>query len=497
MENTSNYSIYFANSNLDITGNSKNKTSAITQSYSYTNDFIRKLNYLDGSFSQRLYVAYNDSRDKTDYLSQYFQKSDDSTQSTHINNYNPLKQKSTSITGISSLTFKISPATSFLGFYSATYINSTANNQAFDKDSIILSKLTPIDSLNNSWDFKQRQNFILLGLNVNTTKFEGSFNFNWLIRKQEIFPSNSKAAEINWNFMYPRIDLTYYFNKTTILNYTLNYEPSNISPSQLITTKNFQNPLIVQSGNPNLKNPTKQNMTLRFSSFNPKSLSNSTTILTYSATNQKIVNNVYFDSLGRQVLTPINLDHSKMLSWGTTWSKPFFKRRLAINLRNNILYANDPVAVSGILGTSESLSISPSIAINYTKKDLIDIQSSFAANRTYSTYNLGAVTKNEVTSLTMNLDVTGYLPLGFIAGVKYNKVINSGLAAGFNRSIDLLNVFVSKRLLKNKMEIKAQGFDLLNKNNSFTRTFTPTYFEDTQSTVLQRFFMGSIIYYIK
>ncbi|WP_245805650.1 outer membrane beta-barrel protein [Chitinophaga jiangningensis] len=336
-----------------------------------------------------------------------------------------------------------------------------------------------------------------MGLNVRSKKFDGSIYANWQIRQQEVLPTNSSVAEINWNYIYPRIDLTYRFKPSSTLAYSLYYDAAAISPALLITTRNFQNPLIVQSGNSALKNPIKRNMTVRFSNLNPKTLSNFSSTVMFSNTNQKIVQNTFFDSLGRQILTPINLDHSRMLSWGTTYSKPFFKRRLAINLSNNVLYANDPVSVSGILGTSESLSITPRVSINYTKKELIDIQSSFSANRTYSTYNLGTVTKNEVTSFNMNLEVTGYLPLGFIAGVKYNKVVTSGLSAGFNRSVDLLNVFLSKRLLKNKMEIKAQGFDILNNNNSFSRTFTPTYFEDTQSTVLQRFFMGSIVYYIK
>lgn len=491
------YSNFFPKDSLDINGNGSNFINSKNSSYTYITEYTHNFRNLKGTFSQTIHAAQGHENEITDYSAQYESNSVDSLKKTNLDNYNPIKRRSNIVSAISILTYKAAQHITLNFFYSSMYIQSVENNQVFDQDPMIQGKLTLVDTLSNSWKYVQRQNVMALGIATKSEKFESSLKVNWLLRNQEILPTNSIHALINWNFVHPRLDLIYYFLRTKLLGFTLNFEPSTITPTQLITTRNFQNPLVIQSGNPELKNPIKCNITLRFSSLNSKSLSNFSSTVTYTGTNKKIITNTLFDTLGRQILMPVNMDHSTMLSWGTSWSKPFFRRRFIINLRNNLLYSNDPVAVSGILGTSGSLSITPRVAINYTKKDLIDIQSSFAANRTYSTYNLGAVTKNEVTSLTMNLDVTGYLPLGFIAGVKYNKVINSGLAAGFNRSVDLLNVFVSKRLLKNKMEIKAQGFDLLNKNNSFTRTFTPTYFEDTQSTVLQRFFMGSIIYYIK
>ncbi|MBV7533167.1 carboxypeptidase-like regulatory domain-containing protein [Chitinophaga sp. sic0106] len=497
IENISSYTNSFPSDELKVSGTSHNNLKSNNTTYSYLTDFLRKLNNSKGIFTQSISAQIGNSRDFFDYLSIYNHKSGDSSFITTINNINPIKNKNAGISAISTINYKITKIFSLTGFYSVSYSRASNNNRVFDKDSNNIGQIKPVDSLDNIWKYTFRQNFISLGLNTKSKIFEGSIYLNWLIRNQVILPITTTPLSINWNFLYPRIDLTYYLNPSTSIAHSFYYEPITISPSQLLTTQNFQNPLIIQTGNPDLRNPIKRTFVLRFSRLDTKTLSNFITILLWANTNKKIINNVIFDSLGRQVLTPINLDHSRMLSWGTTWSKPFFKRRLVINLNNNVLYANDPVSVSGILGTSESLSITPRVSINYTKKELIDIQSSFSANRTYSTYNIGKITKNEVSSFNMNLDVTGYLPLGFIAGVKYNKVVTSGLSAGYNRSVDLLNVFLSKRLLKNKMEIKAQGFDILNNNNSFSRTFTPTYFEDTQNTVLQRFFMGSIIYYIK
>ena len=51
--------------------------------------------------------------------------------------------------------------------------------------------------------------------------------------------------------------------------------------------------------------------------------------------------------------------------------------------------------------------------------------------------------------------------------------------------------------MKKLAEVKLSVFDILNQNNSISRTVTETYIEDTRSNVLNRYFMLTFTYNIR
>jgi hypothetical protein len=73
--------------------------------------------------------------------------------------------------------------------------------------------------------------------------------------------------------------------------------------------------------------------------------------------------------------------------------------------------------------------------------------------------------------------------------------VNTGRAEGFNQSIPLWNASLSKQLFKKKNgELKLSVNDILNQNQSITRTTTENYIQDTKSMVLKRYFMLSFLF---
>ncbi|NJO24922.1 MAG: outer membrane beta-barrel protein [Bacteroidia bacterium] len=66
----------------------------------------------------------------------------------------------------------------------------------------------------------------------------------------------------------------------------------------------------------------------------------------------------------------------------------------------------------------------------------------------------------------------------------------SGLTDGFNQNYWLWNMAVAKKFLKDqKGELRLSVFDLLNQNQSITRTTTESYIEDVNTKVLKQYFM--------
>ena len=77
----------------------------------------------------------------------------------------------------------------------------------------------------------------------------------------------------------------------------------------------------------------------------------------------------------------------------------------------------------------------------------------------------------------------------------FDYYINTGRAAGYNLNIPLWNASFSKQVFKKKNgEIKFSVNDILNQNQSITRTNGDNYIQDTRSMVLKRYFMVSLLF---
>jgi hypothetical protein len=132
-----------------------------------------------------------------------------------------------------------------------------------------------------------------------------------------------------------------------------------------------------------------------------------------------------------------------------------------------------------------------SININQKKIDF-----GVKANVTYTnvSYSDGRAGLKYYTQ-TYSGDVTLTLPKNFLLATNFDYIINTGRGLGFNQNIPLWNASFSKQLFKNKNgELKFSVNDILNQNQSITRTAADNYVEDVRNVVLKRYFMVSFLF---
>ena len=71
---------------------------------------------------------------------------------------------------------------------------------------------------------------------------------------------------------------------------------------------------------------------------------------------------------------------------------------------------------------------------------------------------------------------------------------NSAMAAGFKRDFFLWNTSLMYRFFNDKLEAGVKVYDLLNQNNSFTRTINTDSTVDMRNNILSQFVMFSLIF---
>ncbi len=123
-----------------------------------------------------------------------------------------------------------------------------------------------------------------------------------------------------------------------------------------------------------------------------------------------------------------------------------------------------------------------------------------SSNSSYSQINNTLQTSSNTTYLSQQskLKITANPWKGLVLQSEYGNTYYSGLTSAFNQSISLWNAGIGYKFLKDKQaELRLTVYDILNQNNSVSRTNTDSYIQDSQTNVLNRYYMLTFTYNFK
>ena len=298
------------------------------------------------------------------------------------------------------------------------------------------------------------------------------------------------------------------YNFTTQKNLRIRYSARTSIPSvdKFQAVVNNSNPLLLSTGNPNLKQDYSHSLFIRYSASNTKKshvfffmvsgtatqnyIANSTTIATHDTT----VNNVFLAS-GAQLSMPVNLSGYYNTRAFVTYGLPLSFMKCNLNLSAGVNYSRTPGMINGQVNYANSPSgnIGISISSNISKK--IDFTVSSNSSITYVKNTLRRNINSNYFNQNTRAKVYWDIWKGIIVSSELTHQLYSGLSDGFNQNYFLWNISLAKKFLKNDAaEFKFTAFDVLNQNNSITRNITDIYTEDVETVVLNRYFMLTFTY---
>ena len=142
----------------------------------------------------------------------------------------------------------------------------------------------------------------------------------------------------------------------------------------------------------------------------------------------------------------------------------------------------------------KTLTVTQGAGISFNKEKIdFGVRASVSYNNIRYTIN-DELNENYYTQ-TYSADVSYTFPKNFILSTDFDYYINTGRANGFNINIPLWKASLSKQLFKKKNgELRVSVNDILNQNQSITRTTGDNYVQDTRSLVLKRYFMVSFLF---
>lgn len=392
--------------------------------------------------------------------------------------------------------------------YTPTIQKNKADQQVFDYDGVKYSLFDT--SLSNRFDNTITTNNVGVNYRLGQSRDEQlSFGVNFQTSKlesQRVFPT---ATSVNQTFSNILPNLMWRKKLSNVSNIRVFYRASTNFPSisQLQDVVNNSNPLSVSSGNPDLKQSYTHFVSGRYSYTNSKTSKSFFANLLLQTASNYISNGVYFpksDSTiqnvvvnkGSQFTKPVNVDGYKSLRTFFTYSMPIKFIKTTLNVNAGFSYSRLPGLINYQNSITNNYLYNAGVVFASNISEYIDFNLSYSANFNNTNSTSSSTTKyiNQVAGGQINL----LSKKGWFLQNDISANANSGLAAGYNQSFWLWNAAIGKKILKKQAgEIKLSVFDLLKQNQSISRTVTETYVQDTQTQVLQQYFMLTFTYKLK
>ncbi len=303
---------------------------------------------------------------------------------------------------------------------------------------------------------------------------------------------------LSQKYMLPFINsqIRYRINRSKFFNLKYDYNMSLPTPMQLIPVANLSNPLVTFIGNPDLNPIGTHSGNISFNNYNFRKRTGYNFYLKTNYFKNEIVATSVYDPNGKKVSSYINVDNTHSTSIGGSWNQKLKKEahvfRYGMNLNGN--YSYDKGFTNTVLYNAKSVRITPGIYLSYDYGELFTLAPSYKFTYNQTDYENFSIDSNSNVLHKINLQTTTYWPRNWVWGNDFGYSYNSNISDDFKKDFYLWNTSLSYGFFDRKMIFKIKVYDLLNQNQSATRTITPTTIRDEENIVLKRYTMFSLSY---
>jgi hypothetical protein len=392
-----------------------------------------------------------------------------------------------------------------------SHSNSKSDMKTYDLTAIILNNNHLDTALSSLYEKNYNTHGFGLGYGYRNEDimFTGGVNYSLAtLGNDQVFPYSASMTK-NFTSFLPYLMLRY--GQRRVQEIMVDYRVTNNEPSvtQLQNVLDNSNPLQLSIGNPNLKQDTRHAVSIRFSKTNTDNYSAFFLLFSGTLTQnyigyQKIialrdttVSGIKLNT-GTQLQTPINLDGYKNFRSMATYSTPIEFLSSNVNLNLSYTFSKTPVIQNLVSGFTNSSSYALGFVLSSNISE--DIDFSISNTNTYNNIKTDFRTSGNQNYFGQRTKLKIYYDIyeGIIIQSDLDYKYDGGLSSGSNPNSYSWNASLRKKLFKNdRGEIKLTVYDILKMNSNNNRNVTDTYYEDTNTNVLGRFYILSFNYSIR
>ena len=353
-------------------------------------------------------------------------------------------------------------------------------------------------------DFENTFSAHRVGANFRVQEKKYNYQFGLGVQQSTLESKSYQAATAKDSTIrasYVNFFPTATFNFTPIrsknLRFRYNGRTNQPTVTQLQNVQDVSDPLNVRTGNPALKQEFNHNLNLNFNTFNAQTFRFVSANIGVNTTSNKIVNSIDTLTKGVQLTRPENVNGYFQTNGNFTIGLPFKNPKMkgsSINFNSSANYSKDVSILYKQLNTGKSFTITQGAGVSINKEKLdFGVRASVSYNNIR--YSVNKSLNESYYTQTYSGDISYTFPKNFILSTDFDYYINTGRSDGYNINVPLWKASLSKQLFKKKNgELRVSVNDILNQNQSITRSTGDNYIQDTRSLVLKRYFMVSFLF---
>jgi len=375
----------------------------------------------------------------------------------------------------------------FIDHHSANYRNTyDLSSTGYDLFNQVLS---------NNFENKRQTNKVGTKLVYETKKIRVGLQAHYRnVYQQNINLTTGQKLQLSVDNILPAASFNYRPNQGSNLNmlYISSSQQPDLNQMQPVIDNTDPNRIVI--GNPNLKPTFTNNLSVNYYFYKGISDRNLYAGGNFGNTNNQISYSTTYDSLGKTISQPVNLDGNYNANVYMGNGFPLFKRFIKVYYNLNAGYYNNVSLVNGSRNISQSTNFSPGMNI---EKNAEKFNVNIGTNYTYSVpkSNISIQSNQPYYSYEIYGNIFVKLPKKFAIATdgKYNN--NGNRVSGYNLNYFILNATLSKSFFKNEdLVVSVNAYDILNQNIANDRYISINQIVDTKTQIIKRYFLLKILY---
>ncbi len=425
--------------------------------------------------------------------------SENSTDS--INRYYKTKSNSNTLGETLTYTEPIAKYQQIAFSYNHTYTKRVSDRKTYNYNEAT-NQYDQLDStLTNNFNNTYNSNRLELGYHFNnkTINFSAGSGVQFGSLKSVNSTKGYTIPQKYTNF-YPTASFRWNLEQSRRLTFNYNGRTSQPSANQLQPVLDNTDQLNQVIGNANLKQSFTHTFKANYFFFDRTNNRHLFSMLSYSLTDNNIVNITTRLSNGGQLTSYSNMSGFYNINGSFDYGFPIIKPQSNLSFRTALSAKKSPgLVVDATHGVSDtSLNVTRNYGFGERISWTTNLDSSFDVNiSTEPSYNISKYTLNTRSntnyfSQNITFEGTWYTKSGWQVNGTFNYTYYTGL---YNTSVPIWNMYVSKSIFKNKAgEIRFSVNDILNQNKAVKNTRSDNYIQTQTNTVLKRYAMLSFVY---
>ena len=374
------------------------------------------------------------------------------------------------------------------------YLSQKQDISLFDKNFVTGKYTLPIDEQNNNLRRRQHRfgSDVSLSYNIkDLTDTAGGYALWQNISNDYL--KGTQPVDFKLFNLLPKLSIDW---KGIFLQYRKNVIVPELS--YLIPVQDSSSPFFIVYGNPLLNPATMHSANANyFKSFQKSNLSLNFFAGTDFIDDDVIMSRVV-DANGVQSVIPVNVDGSRNYHFGAGLFKDFKRNNLftfSVRLDPSLSVDKSKIIVNSNESFVRSTTFMPRLSFGFNWSDLVEIRPAYVYQLKKTAYTDSYFSDIQVVTHNFLADVFVRWPAKFTWQTNVNYRYNGQVAEGLPKDNMLWNAAVAYSFMKSeKLQLQLSVYDILNRNNNFTRTVMENYTLDRQVNILQRYVLLTATY---